>query len=93
MTSARWRKIAAQERLRRGGIAVLVVGAAALLLWLWSWTTPERDVTAGELCRQHYLLAKDAAESSLVDVERPMIGRADAGRLTCAALRAQGLVR
>jgi hypothetical protein len=93
MTSPRWRQIAAHERLRRGGIAVLVLGVAALLVWLWSWTTPERDMTAGELCRQHYRLANNAAESSLVDVERPMIGKADAGRLTCAALRAQGLVR
>ncbi len=76
---------------------VLLLGFALLLGWLQL----RRDVTATgyddvavEFCRARYARAGTAADSAVVDLQRPIWSRTQApAATTCASLRAAGKLR
>ena len=88
----RWDRIVFRERARR--LAVVLALVAAATAWaLWYVFHPSaNDRLLAEDCRQRYTTAHSAGDTLMIDQFRPLLGRGDAGRLTCGELRSKGWI-
>jgi hypothetical protein len=90
----RWRWVLLRERLRviAIGVGLTIVGLAAAFLWFSR--IDSHDALAAAQCRERYRVARTAAESTLIDAQRPLVSKGNApARLPCRTLRERGLTQ
>lgn len=75
----------------------MVLGIAVILTWFFFIRPLGQagiDVRAAELCRASYHRARTAADSQIVDGQRPVVSRLQATTaLTCGVMRRTGHLR
>jgi hypothetical protein len=84
--------VAATDRLRRVVVVVVLAAVFAYLAWVLRHRgAAEDDGRAATLCTVLYQRARSAADTAMVDGQRPMISGEDApAPRSCAELRGAG---
>jgi len=79
-----------------GTIVVTILVALVIAAWFLIHPLGQAgfDARAAELCRANYHRARTAADSQMVDGQRPIVSRVQATTaLTCGAMRQSGQLR